>query len=467
MNMLRYLTSGESHGQSLISIIDGLPSNVELNFDEINAELKKRQCGYGRGGRMKIESDKVNILGGVRGKKTLGGPVSIEVKNRDYQNWTEYMAPMDDVDFETRKVDNVRPGHADLVGCLKYDFTDARNVLERSSARETASRVAVGAICKQVLKNFDIDFVSHVIQIGNVKDENVYDFDYIKNNVDLYVTGSNAFMLSGELATLLSGRYIEIPIYPFSFKEFLQTTELSKEEAFSTYLERGGFPFATELNDNNTYLSYIQGIINTVLIKDILTRVNRGNATLLEAIASFLTEANGSLVTPAKIANTLTSNGIKTSNATVISYLEKLVNSYLFYQCNRYDIAGKKYLQINSKYYPVDPALRRALLGQKRPNMGSRLENIVFMELKRRGYEVYVGSLKNKEIDFVAIKDGVKQYYQVSLTVQDDKTYNREIAPFLEITDNYRKILLTQDPGSYNDNGIEQINVIDWLLKEQ
>ena len=182
--MLRYLTSGESHGQSLISIIDGLPSNVELNFDEINAELKKRQCGYGRGGRMKIESDKVNILGGVRGKKTLGGPVSIEVKNRDYQNWTEYMAPMDDVDFETRKVDNVRPGHADLVGCLKYDFTDARNVLERSSARETASRVAVGAICKQVLKNFDIDFVSHVIQIGNVKDENIYDFDYIKNNVD-------------------------------------------------------------------------------------------------------------------------------------------------------------------------------------------------------------------------------------------------------------------------------------------
>lgn len=223
-------------------------------------------------------------------------------------------------------------------------------------------------------------FIDEIQSIPNF--EKALDSLYIKNNVDLYVTGSNAFMLSGELATLLSGRYIEIPIYPFSFKEFLQTTELSKEEAFSTYLERGGFPFATELNDNNTYLSYIQGIINTVLIKDILTRVNRGNATLLEAIASFLTEANGSLVTPAKIANTLTSNGIKTSNATVISYLEKLVNSYLFYQCNRYDIAGKKYLQINSKYYPVDPALRRALLGQKRPNMGSRLENIVFMELR-------------------------------------------------------------------------------------
>ena len=182
--MLRYLTSGESHGKSLISILDGIPANIELNIDEINAELKKRQGGYGRGGRMKIEQDKINILGGVRGKKTLGGPISIEIKNKDYENWIKYMNPIEDVDFETKKVNNVRPGHADLVGCLKYDFTDARNVLERSSARETASKVAVGAICKQVLKNFDIDFTSHVVQIGSVKDNNIYEFDYIKENVD-------------------------------------------------------------------------------------------------------------------------------------------------------------------------------------------------------------------------------------------------------------------------------------------
>ena len=182
--MLRYLTSGESHGKSLISILDGIPANIELNIDEINAELKKRQGGYGRGGRMKIEQDKINILGGVRGKITLGGPISIEIKNKDYENWMKYMNPIEDVDFETKKVDNVRPGHADLVGCLKYDFTDARNVLERSSARETASKVAVGAICKQVLKNFDIDFTSHVVQIGSVKDNNIYEFDYIKENVD-------------------------------------------------------------------------------------------------------------------------------------------------------------------------------------------------------------------------------------------------------------------------------------------
>lgn len=182
--MLRYLTSGESHGKSLISILDGIPANIELNIDEINYELEKRQGGYGRGGRMKIEKDKINILGGVRGKVTLGGPISIEIKNKDYENWIQYMNPMDNVDLESKKVEKVRPGHADLIGCLKYDFEDARNVLERSSARETASKVAVGAICKQVLKNFNIDFTSHVIQIGSVKDNNIYKFDYIKENVD-------------------------------------------------------------------------------------------------------------------------------------------------------------------------------------------------------------------------------------------------------------------------------------------
>ena len=182
--MLRYLTSGESHGQSLISILDGVPSNIELDIDEINKELQKRQCGYGRGGRMLIEQDKINIIGGVRGKVTLGCPISIEIKNKDYQNWIDYMNPMEDVDLQRRKVNNVRPGHADLVGCLKYDFDDARNVLERSSARETASRVAIGAICKQILKNFHIEFASHVVQIGNVKDTKTYDFDYIKENVD-------------------------------------------------------------------------------------------------------------------------------------------------------------------------------------------------------------------------------------------------------------------------------------------
>lgn len=182
--MLRYLTSGESHGQGLITILDGIPSNIELNIDEMNEELRKRQGGYGRGGRMKIEKDKINIIGGVRGKKTIGAPISFEIKNKDFENWERYMSPMNDIDEKGKIVENVRPGHADLVGCLKYDFDDARNVLERSSARETASRVAVGAICKQVLKNFDIEFLSHVVQIGEIKDDKIYDFNYIKENVD-------------------------------------------------------------------------------------------------------------------------------------------------------------------------------------------------------------------------------------------------------------------------------------------
>ena len=183
--MLRYITSGESHGKCLTSIIEGIPANVELNIDEINSELKKRQCGYGRGGRMKIESDTIDILSGVRGKKTLGGPIAIKINNRDYENWTKYMNPMEEIDRESKKVNNVRPGHADLVGSLKYDFDDARNVLERSSARETASRVAIGAISKQVLKEFGIDFASHVVKIGNVKIEKDYEFDYIKENADI------------------------------------------------------------------------------------------------------------------------------------------------------------------------------------------------------------------------------------------------------------------------------------------
>lgn len=182
--MLRYLTSGESHGKSLVSILEGIPSNIVLDIDEINNELSKRQCGYGRGKRMQIEKDTINILSGVRGLHTLGSPISIEIKNKDYDNWKEYMNPMEKIDETTKEVSNVRPGHADLVGCLKYDFLDARNVLERSSARETASKVAIGAICKQVLKNFNIEFTSHVVQIGNISLDKVYNFHYIKENVD-------------------------------------------------------------------------------------------------------------------------------------------------------------------------------------------------------------------------------------------------------------------------------------------
>lgn len=183
--MLRYITSGESHGKCLTTIIEGIPSNAKLNIDEINLEMKKRQSGYGRGGRMKIESDKVEILSGVRGGVTIGSPISIQIINKDYENWIKYMNTIGDIDIESKKVRHVRPGHADLVGTLKYDFNDARNVLERSSARETASRVAIGAICKQLLKNFNIELTSHVTQIGEAKINDIKNFEYIKDNVDI------------------------------------------------------------------------------------------------------------------------------------------------------------------------------------------------------------------------------------------------------------------------------------------
>ena len=238
--MLRYLTSGESHGKSLISILDGIPANIELNIDEINYELEKRQGGYGRGGRMKIEKDKINILGGVRGKITLGGPISIEIKNKDYENWIQYMNPMDNIDFETKKVEKVRPGHADLVGCLKYDFEDARNVLERSSARETASKVAVGAICKQVLKNFNIEGVEIGIgfDVANNYGSNVMDEIYY-NNEDGIKRKTN--QLGGIEGGMTTGEELVIrcamkPI-PTLYKP-LKSININTLESYSASIER-------------------------------------------------------------------------------------------------------------------------------------------------------------------------------------------------------------------------------------
>lgn len=294
--------------------------------------------------------------------------------------------------------------------------------------------------------------------------ERVLDSLFIKENVDLYVTGSNAYMLSGELATLLSGRYVELKVYPLSFVEFFSALGGDKATVFQRYLEFGGFPYVTEIPDELTYRDYISGIVNTVLIKDVLQRKQRSDATLVEQLAKYLTDSSGSLVTIKKIADTLTSMGQKTTSDTVSTYLSGFQEAYLFFRADRYDIAGKKYLSINSKYYPVDQSLRKVLLGNKRPNFGHRLEGVVYLELLRRGYQVFIGNIGEFEIDFVAQKNGVTEYYQVLLTVEDDRTYQREVRPFQSIQDNYRKILLTMDNGRYNQEGIEQLNIIDWLL---
>lgn len=294
--------------------------------------------------------------------------------------------------------------------------------------------------------------------------ERVLDSLFVKENVDLYVTGSNAYMLSSELAPLLSGRYVELKVYPLSFVEFFSALGGDKATVFQRYPEFGGFPYATEIPDELTYRDYISGIVNTVLIKDVLQRKQRSDATLVEQLAKYLTDSSGSLVTIKKIADTLTSMGQKTTSDTVSTYLSGFQEAYLFFRADRYDIAGKKYLSINSKYYPVDQSLRKVLLGNKRPNFGHRLEGVVYLELLRRGYQVFIGNIGEFKIDFVAQKNGVTEYYQVSLTVEDDRTYQREVRPFQSIQDNYRKILLTMDNGRYNQEGIEQLNIIDWLL---
>ncbi len=306
-------------------------------------------------------------------------------------------------------------------------------------------------------------FLDEIQQVPHF--ERAVDSLFIKGNVDLYITGSNAFLLSGELATLLSGRYVTIPVLPLSFAEYWSSCQEGDEySAFQTYLERGGFPYATQINDDHTYKAYIDGILASVLIKDVLSRHTLANSSLLERLARFLTDSSGSLVSIKKIADTLTSMGEKTTGATVASYLTSLTDAFLVYRCDRFDISGKRYLSTQAKYYPVDQALRRALLGRKRPDYGHRLEGVVYIELIRRGYAVYIGNIKNLEVDFVAQKDGVTEYYQVTQSVAQQEVYEREIAPFLLIRDNYRKILLSEDRGSYNDRGLEQHNIVDWLL---
>ena len=222
---------------------------------------------------------------------------------------------------------------------------------------------------------------------------------------------------------------------------------------------------AEEGAQEETVVAYLDGIVNTVLVKDVLARNPRGNASLVRGLAEFLVDTSGSLVSVKKIADTLTSAGLKTTSDTVVGYLDSLTSAFLFYQCSRFDVVGRKYLAHPVKYYPVDPGLRRSLIGTKRVDRGHRLEQVVYMELIRRGYAVFVGAAHGSEVDFVATRDGVTTYVQVTQLLSDAAVYNREIAPLAAITDNYRKIILTEEPGSSNDNGIEIINVADWLIE--
>ena len=304
-------------------------------------------------------------------------------------------------------------------------------------------------------------------EVQKVKDfQKAVDALYIKKNIDLYITGSNSKLLSGELATLLSGRYVEIKMLPLSFKEYISYVgDGDIQKKYIDYITKSSFPYTLMLNNSKDIRMYLDGLYNTVIVNDIADRKEISDIGMLKDVIKFMFNNVGNLCSSTSISNTMTSNGRKISVPTVEKYLEALVESFILYKVSRYDIKGKNHLTTGSKYYLSDIGLRYYLLGSTNTDEGHILENIVYLELLRRGYEVYVGKNDENEVDFIAINEKGEEYYQVSYTVKEENTLKRELKPLENINDHNPKYLLTADYTPYTShNGIKQINVFDWLL---
>lgn len=308
-------------------------------------------------------------------------------------------------------------------------------------------------------------------EIQNCKSfEKAVDSLFIQPNVDVYITGSNAYMLSGELATLLSGRYITIDMLPLSFKEYCTAVGMDKtlREHFNDYLRFGSFPYVSMLEHNDAIvIPYIDGIYNTILIKDVAKREGITDVSLLESIVKFVASSIGSPISTKKISDTISAGGRKISVNTVDNYLRALTDSYIFYKVDRYDIKGRQHLKTLGKYYLVDLGIRNLLLTSTAADLGHLIENVVYLELLRRGNKVSIGKLAEKEVDFVASNVEGITYYQVSATVLDETTLIRELEPLEKIPDHHPKVLLTLDEigAGTNYNGIKQVNLLNWLLE--
>ena len=309
-----------------------------------------------------------------------------------------------------------------------------------------------------------IDEIQHCAEFPTVIDSL-----YIRNNVDIYVTGSNAYMLSGEIATLLSGRYVEIKMLPLSFKEYVKATDETNNlsQSYRNYVRHGSFPYTLALGDNEVAIrEYLEGIYNTIVVKDIATRKKISDTMMLESVTRFLFSSTGSPVSTKKIADTMTSSGRKIDVKTIERYLDGLMESYIVYQVKRFNIRGKQYLKTLEKYYSVDTGLRYLLLGSSGTDVGHILENVVYLELLRRGFSVYIGKLDELEVDFVAKNQKGLQYIQVAASVRDEKTLQRELASLRRISDNYPKLILTLDDDPEADyDGIHRMNALEWLLQ--
>ena len=310
-------------------------------------------------------------------------------------------------------------------------------------------------------------------EVQNVKEfEKLLEGLYVHPNIDLYVTGSNAFLLSSELATLLTGRAYEIHVLPFSFAEFISFTGKSNniDRAFAEYIGTGGFPEAVRLssNGNQFTLDYLKMVFNSIFSNDISARRSIYSEESYLEVVNFLIDSIGSNISATNIANTLKANKKPIDNKTVSNYINSLVESYLFYRVKRYDIKGKQHLATQEKYYLVDLGFRNALLGKElHSDAGHLLENVIYLELKRRNYQIWIGKTNNLEVDFVVRNNaGFTQYIQVSQTVNNPDTLARELAPLNSIADHHEKLLITMDFDSGTYNGIKKINAIDWLMTD-
>lgn len=284
---------------------------------------------------------------------------------------------------------------------------------------------------------------------------------------DIYLTGSNAFLLSSDLATLFTGRYMEIHVYPFSFKEYCIYFEIEKDfdDHFDRYIRLGGLSGSYPYKNDSDKGKYIRDVYETILIRDLVEKYRLGSSTVLKKVSDYLMDNVSNISSSRSISNTLIAEGTETNYKTIGSYVEHLCHAFVFYEARRFDVRGKTYLQSLSKYYLADTGIRFAVLGKRNMDWGRMLENIVYIELLRRGYEVYVGKLYHKEIDFVAMKGSEKIYIQVSDNIADEETFRREVEPLLQIRDAYPKILLARTRHEDSDyEGIQIIDIPRWLL---
>lgn len=306
-------------------------------------------------------------------------------------------------------------------------------------------------------------------EIQNVTDfQQIVDSFFLNEKIDIYITGSNAYLLSGELVTLLSRRYITVEMLPLSFKEFasVQNPSLSLSEKYRLYFEQSSFPYTLKFDgDKNEILDYLDGVYSAIVLKDVVSRYKISDTKMIESVVRFIFDSIGSPVSTKKIADTMVSSGRRIGSKTIEKYISALQDCYIVYDAKRYDVKGKQYLKLLEKYYAVDIGLRYLLLGQKANDTGHILENVVYLELIRRGCNVYVGKIGDMEIDFVAQNQEGNTYIQVSASVRDENTLQRELRPLQLVRDSHPKLLLTLDNDPTADfDGVKRMNAVEWLM---